>query len=112
MNGSLSLEEGLTIVSSVKSGVADLMPWAREKSKKDLKAISIRGFLGWYHKTTVRFAGRQNLSATDMDHVLGAFEYLKLVDRYFETTRLLAGFAYLIQNFPAEETIPPNGSEE
>jgi len=106
MNGSQSLEEGVDIVSGVKLSAEELTDWAKQNSNKDLKAISLCGFLDWYQNKALRDNRPWQMPLSDRDNVLKAFEWLKIVDRYFVPSRTLARFADLIQKFSSEEKRP------
>ncbi len=108
MNGSLSQEFALDIVSSVKTLTSELADWARLNTRKEVKLISLSGFLRWYLKKIRKLDGTNSISAVDKEHILKAFEFLKLRDRYFQTSKLLTGFADIIQSFPRDELAPPH----
>ena len=107
MNGSVAPGEANKIVTAVKSRAAWLCKRASQMSKKEEKNFKLREFLVNYYKPDLERNSkggslsrpRAKLSAADREFIARAFEYLKLIDRYFLETSLLEKYGALVQNF-------------
>lgn len=86
-------------------------------SKREEKGFKLRDFLVNYYKRDLDriFKGetlsrpRAKLSPSDKEFIGRAFEYLKLMDRYFLKTSLLEKYGALIQSLREDS---PNDQEQ
>jgi len=97
MNGSIALVEGQKIVSVTKGRASNLKQAIRLPPNASSSGVNLRDFLDAYLKKAAGFKDDDEELLAQREHIQRIFEYLKLVDRFFQETSLLTRFGALVQ---------------
>ena len=97
MNGSISLRDGRKIISATKSHAAYLRQSIHGPLHTPTPNINLRSFLDAYLEKAKAFKDDAPDLRAQKDYIHRIFEYVKLVDRFFQETSLLTRFASLVQ---------------
>lgn len=99
MNGTVEYEESLKLVDLVKKYTEWVKGAILDPDKSNSTHLNYRDLLKKYHVKATELNQRGKLSRADEARINRIFEQLKLIDRYFEETRLIRSYASLIQSF-------------
>jgi Fe-S-cluster containining protein len=104
LNGSIPLEAGEQIVSTIKGHAVWLRQRAKEMSDTDAEdeAVNLRDFLYSYEKRISKLEDPEEVTASDRELIKKAFQFFKLADRFFQKARRLTKYGDLLQRFPEQ----------
>lgn len=95
MNGEVAAERAEEVIRTTKGEAEWLLAQGRKLTGVD--ALNLREFLYTLHKQAGKTLAEKGLSKGDRELILRAFEFAKMVDRYFKNTELLTRFGDLVQ---------------
>ena len=112
LNESISFEDAKSIIGQMKQRI----DWLKNRidtmfHPPQEKEVNLRDFLYIYYNKASEISAQKSLSGPDQDFIKQAFEYAKLVDRYFMKTKLLVKYTILVQKMqlkpaPSQDTNP------
>lgn len=107
MNGSETVEDALHIISTVKQSAKELVQRANVPKNRDAEDLNLRNYLFFHHSEIIKTRTKRDLTPEERTFIYDAFEYEKLIDRYFQKASLLTKYSDLIVKLNAEtQTLP------
>lgn len=110
MNGSETVDEALRIVTIVKQSAEKLKQQVTPPKNREITDLNLRHFLFSFFDEIEKVRMKRDLTSKEQVFIYDAFEYAKLVDRYFLKTLLLTKYSDLIVKLAAETEAPPSSS--
>lgn len=106
LNGSIPVKEARTIVADMKQHADWLSNKVVLSKNSESQNLNLRDFLFFYQKKLEDIKNERKLSAAERTYIKRAFEYVKLIDRYFLETSLLTKWARLVQTMDDPPRMP------
>lgn len=102
MNGSETVDEALSIITRVKQSAKKLVKQVKHPKNRNAADLNLRNYLYFYLDKIEDIRTQRDIALEEQAFINDAFEYAKLIDRYFIKTKLLTKYADLILNVAAE----------
>lgn len=103
MNASVPLEEALSVIASLKKLARKLRAQINVPHQRNSEDLNLYHFLHGYPDKVAKVRVTRALSAAEHAFINDAFEYAKLVDRYFRKSSLLTKYADLVVDLAATQ---------
>lgn len=99
INGDTPYKAASKTVSKAKKSMAWLQKNQTRKFKSQKENPNLRSYLKSFLKLANRLNKENHLSDKEKNYALKAFDFLKQIDRYFATSKLVTSYANLINSF-------------
>lgn len=97
LNGTTPVDQAHTIIDTVRQEAAWLTQKVEGEKGFDVATFNLRNSLYAFHAKMEQQQQKRPFSAAESLYIKNAFEYAKLVDRFFKKTKLLKLYARLVQ---------------